>query len=191
MNKNYIKYLSGIINEEQFYFAESDGESDGPIKKEEKDILKEFISYAKKIVAIFELHRDEMREIYLSPKALSYFSKNNGYGYRGEFSPVIDSLRRAIQEVLEAFDIGHNAGAGGPLDVIALFKKHLIELEPAVRNGKQSLLVRAIDASVEEAKKDTTRVNDTRYYDRFMEEIYSLDLAIQKAQEYLFKLSIW
>jgi hypothetical protein len=50
MNKNYIKYLSGIINEEQFYFEEEGGSADT------KENFIELLKYSKLLVGIFNLH---------------------------------------------------------------------------------------------------------------------------------------
>jgi len=180
MNKNYIKYLSGIINEEQFHFAESVdlGNFD------EKEIMGKLLKYAKQLVNIFNWHEDEMEQIVSSSLASNEFDREAGLGYSGHLQNYLMDLAAALNGGLAALHMGAGKTAGmydgEKMLPIMLDRLGLLGLD----NPKTSKVTQAIKKCAEIAAKDTHKdlKNNSPYVVAFRDSIEKLNHAIVNRQ---------
>jgi hypothetical protein len=191
MNKNYIKYLSGIINEEQFYFEEEGGSADT------KENFIELLKYSKLLVGIFNLHEDEIGLIYGSDVGFSamqnYLGKNADI-FHGKLDLLITDLITAMHHGIPALDRSAdrsklNFRPAGAWDVNALMPGMLGSLRSILKGGKNSPLVKAIDAGHEAASTDQN-AKVSSMGNMFLHKISQLNDGISKATQEMARASI-
>lgn len=191
MNKNYIKYLSGIINEEQFYFQEEG------ISVDTKENFKELLKYSKLLVGIFNLHEDEIRSIYGSDVGFSamqnYLGKNADI-FHGKLDILITDLTTAMHHGIPALDRSadrskQNFRPAGAWDVNQLMPGMLSSLRSILNGGKNSPLVKAIDAGHEAASTDRNAGKSTMG-DMFLHKVSQLNDGISKATQEMARAAI-
>ena len=176
MNKNYIKYLSGIINEEQFYFEEE-------MPVDTKENFKKLLIYAKQLVAIYHLHEDEIKTIYRSPKGHQVMKDRIG---TPDMEQIIKDLIVGIHYGISALDsktdrTGHQFTPHGGWDLKGFFPNYIRTLSGLIEGKKNSLLYKTIEAAYEVAQKDPDQ-EKYAYENHVYDSIAHLNDGINKAE---------